>query len=148
METWGDGIPVAVVMLRVQRSRKREADMSVKCLLMLVATVVLTFASVGCTTMRPPPSGEDQTLSGEAQIILKITATKEKEGDIRITAVDRNGKKLPELRVDDPTNLLKFLREHFQQQVKNGTSLTIVLLSASPDCLLSCIGGYCAYDCE
>jgi len=123
--------------------------MSVKCLLMLVATVVLTFASVGCTTMRPPPSGEDHIRSGEAQIILKITATKEKEGDIRITAVDKNGNELPQLRVDDPTNLLKFLRERFQQQIKNGTSpLTIYVLSASPDCLLLCMGGYCSYDCE
>jgi hypothetical protein len=109
--------------------------MSVKCLLMLVATVMLGLASVGCTTMQPPPSGE-------AQLLITIRATE--GGEIMATVVGRDGRELPQFRVNAANPLLS-LRERFEgKQIKGGGPLTIAVLGASPECLCSCMGGICA----
>lgn len=113
--------------------------MRVKWLLVLVATVGLTLTSVGCTTMRPPPSGE-------AQLLIRITATE--DGDFRPILMGKDGKELPLFRIKNAGNPLLGLREHLEgKQVKGGGPLTIAILGASPQCICGCMGGICGCEC-
>jgi hypothetical protein len=113
--------------------------MNAKCLLLVVATVSLALASVGCETVKPTRSGDP---------LLRITITASEEGETKTTLMGKDGNELRTFRVDSE-NPLKALRERFAgKQILGGGPMTIIVLRGSAHQVCGCVDGYCGCDPE